>query len=113
MWKIWYDDYSNFSSLDGTPQDAPRAGVEVIVQDDEQSGRWNQCMDDYYIWKGDRWLGVDQFGMYDYLLHNTGPCIVLFGRTVPNDAFRLILKKAEEDPEFPLRSAWHKGELRL
>lgn len=110
-WKLWYSDGSSYSELDGPPERAPAFGVQVITQQNEETGRYNQCMDDFYVWRKGRWFGCDKIGLIDYLAHEA-PCIVRFGRTEPNDVFYRILKKAEADPEFPVRSAWKKGELR-
>ena len=104
MWKIYYGDGSTFSHKDGDPSDAPAWDVQVIVQLDPQTGRYNQTGDDYYVWR-EKWVGVDQVGFIDYLAHEC-PSIVKFGRTIGNERHKAILKKANEDTDFPPRSAW-------
>jgi len=116
-WKIWYydentDEISSFSNEDGEPWDAPAFGVQIITQEDDLAGRWNQVGDNYYVWRKDRWWGADIIGMFDYLANWKGRCVVRFGRHASNDMFQRVLVAAEEDKDFPKRSAWHKGEIR-
>jgi hypothetical protein len=105
MWRIYYGNGKTFSSLDGLPEDAPPWNVQLIIQLDEITGRYNQTGDNFYIWIGDKWVGVDQIGLLDYLAHES-PSIVKFGRTLSNEDYKKILKVAESDSDFPSRSAW-------
>jgi hypothetical protein len=109
MWKIWYGDGSTFSSKDGAPSAAPAWDVQVIVQVDPITGRYNQTGDNYYVWRDTRWCGVDEVGFIDYLA-NEPPSIVKFGRTIGNEQHRDILRAAEADPDFPSRSGWKPDE---
>lgn len=107
-WKVWYGDGSSFSDEDGLPEEAPGFNVQVITQENEQSGRYNQCLDDYYIFRDGRWFGVDFVGFLDYVVNELGA--VKLGRTLTNEKFQKILELAESDPDFPKRSAYHKSE---
>ena len=107
-WRIFYGDGSTFSNNDGAPGDAPAWDVQVIVQVDPITGRYNQTGDNYYVWRG-RWVGVDQVGLIDYLAHEA-PSVVRFGKTVGNEQHRRVLEVAEADPDFPSRSGWKPDE---
>jgi hypothetical protein len=67
--------------------------VQVIVQDHPDVGWHTQSGYDYYI-KRDRWVGVDLFGLYDWLL-DTG--LVLFGRTLTTAEFNKVMTRAVKD----------------
>jgi len=107
-WKIYYGDDSTFSDQDGTPWIAPARDVQVIVMTSKDHGWRTQAGSDYYVWddrgNGARWWGVDQFGMYDYLL-DPGYKRVLFGRTVTSDRFSEIYSRASVDPDFPKKTS--------
>jgi len=96
MWLIYYGDGVVLSDKDHTPFTLPkRADVQVIIQPDPKYVWFSQCGDDYYVWRGDRWWGVDHFGLYDYLLQPGEKC-VLFGRTIDNEDFHAIFEDARE-----------------
>ncbi len=53
-WKIWYVDGSTFTNDDGTPNDAPKHGVEVIAE--KRDGRtilW--VYGEVYCWIDNGW----------------------------------------------------------
>ena len=108
-WKIYYGDGTTFSDQDGTPFIAPARDVQVIVMNDKNHAWRTQAGNDYYVWddRGDgaRWWGVDQFGMYDYLI-DPGYKRVLFGRTVTSNQFDNIFRLASNDPDFPKKTAF-------
>lgn len=106
-WKIFYEDGSTYSSDDGPPETAPALGVQVIVQEDLDTGRYNQSGSDYYVFRDGRWWGVDIFGLFDFLIHHAP---VTFGRTIANKDYLEIYYQAEADPAFPRRSAFRPGE---
>ena len=112
MWKIWYGDGTSFGDENGPPEMAPPCNVQVIVQDDERTGRYNQCGSDYYIWRDGRWLGCDIFGLWDYLCQKDR-AIVRFGRTLYRDDFQHILTMAEADDTMPRRSGWKSKGMRI
>ena len=112
LWRIRYNDRPPFDNLQGNPWSAPRTGVLVITQIDEQTGRFMQARSDFYVWRSDRWWGVDLAGLYDYLFfeENQHPKAALMGRTVSNPLFQKAFREAENDPDFPPRSARHWSE---
>jgi len=79
---------------DGEADDhIPKArDVQVILQYDPERGPYFQSGFDYYVWKGDRWQGVDIFGLYDFLIDSG---LVLFGRTITNAEYNAIFKRAD------------------
>lgn len=76
--------YSDGSTWDGDPEDAPGWGVVAITQ------------------YGDGWWGHDLAGLLDCLAQ-PGPNVVVHGRSVSRDEWRRFLKLADRDPDFPPR----------
>jgi hypothetical protein len=109
-WRFYYGDESTFSNEDGSPEEAPGSDVQIIIQEDPENGRYFQSGSDYYVWRDDRWWGVDIFGLFDFLVDNS---LVKFGRTIDTKLHRKLHMKAEEDPDFPPRSRFQSGERRL
>ena len=130
-WRIYYGDGSTFSNQDGTPEDAPIANVQVIVQPHLMSGRYWQTMCDYYVYWSDHWVGTDIAGVLDFLVDsgllqwgseidaavivqravNTG--LVKLGRTLEKKRYYAILKQANADPNFPRRTAYLSDEWKI
>jgi hypothetical protein len=61
-------------------------------------------MNDYYVWKGDRWQGCDLFYLWQYWFVEkfAFPKVSLAGQTVRNSEFEEIRKQARE-----LRDKWN------
>lgn len=95
MWRIYY---AGGTTHDGTAADVPSVrttGVQVIVQFDPYTERWYlQHTSDNYVWKGDRWLGVDDTGRTVYLVE-PGWKRVLFGETIRNQEWLAIYQEAK------------------
>lgn len=102
--RIYYDDSAVYA---GDPYKAPALGVLVIVEKDPDSGRRLVSAKDYYVWdeKESRWWSVDYIGMIDYLIQ-PGKKRVLFGRTVESKKWYEVMRIANEDPDFPIRTCW-------
>lgn len=82
-WKIFYEDGSTFSNLDGFPEEAPAFGVVGIA-----------CQPDL-------WGCGDFVGLIDYLAHSPGYYkVVRFGRLVANDVYDRVIKACRDDPDF-------------
>jgi len=110
-WRIYY---TSGSTYDGAPEDAPERGVQCIVHDAAETGRTILSRFDFYCWHPDRaipWDGHDIFGLWDYLAA-PGWKRVIFGESIPNEDFAAIHEQAEQDPDFPARSAHQPGERR-
>jgi len=115
-WKIYYNDRSTFSSLDGDPEDAPTRGVQVIAQDDPRLVWVTQAKSDYYIWDdrgdGPRFWGVDLFGLWEYLFTKPGKKIALAGMTIGSFDYDEIWRDAVNDPMFGRKATFARDELR-
>ena len=100
-WRIYYSDGSTYSDEDGTPADAPGSGVICAACYDEDNRRKLAVSADYYVYEagmspGGRWLGVDLFGLWDYLAR-PGWKTVKFGRMVGDSQFRQVMLAATND----------------
>lgn len=84
----------------GTP---PARDVQVILQEDDK-GPYFQSGADYYVWWDERWLGVDLFGLFDYLMDSG---LVLFGRTITNEEYQAIYQEAKVE-----KRTWRPNERR-
>ena len=103
-WKIFYDDFSTYSNLDGPPEDAKAWGVQVIALLDYKIGRTIQFKKDYYIWKNEQWWGVDHMGFIDYM-QQPGFKKVLFGRVLETETFKEICDLAMfKDEDLPYKT---------
>jgi hypothetical protein len=78
-WKIYYDDGTTFSDLDGTPDLAPAFGVQAVV-----------CSPDL-------WGCGDIVGLIDYLSQPGMHKCVRFGRLTTNKKYADVLDMARSD----------------
>lgn len=94
-WKIYYGDGSTIDSRGAIPCEVPGTNVQVIVQDGKlQSGK------DAYYWNADiGWCGCDTAGMFDYLHFYVGHQKVIFGRSIRDEDYWEIRKKARAELE--------------
>lgn len=111
-WRIYYGDGSTFHCSEGTPFDAPRLNVQIIQQqrDDMPRGYGLIHGKDIYGWMGGElvdgvwlpgtfgWQGFDTAGMYDYLMMQPGPKVLLFGRTLHNEMYQKCVRRAQNEP---------------
>ena len=111
-WRIWYDNGTCYDSEIGTPQNAPGLGVICIVKESERTGRVKLSGADYYLWREGQWVRADLFGLWDYMA-GRGWKKAVFGRTVPRPQYEAVMQRAEEDTDFPARSAWEPWEHRI
>lgn len=101
MFRIYYDGGATY---DDDPFNAPCFGVLLIVENDFDHGRRIVSNGDYYVWDG-RWWNKDFIGLIDYL-QTPGPKKVVMGRMVANDEFNRVYAIANEDTDFPNRTAY-------
>ncbi len=109
-WKIYYGDGMVFSSDDGPPEKAPGWGVAVIVQLDRRRGRMKVYQWGHYCWHGTpdgAWWGHDHTGLMDCLAIPGSSNIVLHGRTISQEMYARLLKRADADPDFPPPESAH------
>ena len=98
MWWRVYTSDGVFTSDDGSPWDAPRQDVQVIVQQDDAAGYRLIHSKDYFYWEEDRggWNGGDTFAMFDHLLRAKHPCVI-FGRMLSDEAWRELFHRVKAD----------------
>ena len=97
-WRIYYDGGRVFTSEDGTPWDAPRTGVQIIVQEHDRVG-WEilNSADEYYYEADKRgWYEAKGFTFYEHLIRAKRPLIV-FGRMVSNAEYSALLTQVKAD----------------
>lgn len=87
----------------------PARDVQVIVQEDERTGWFMLTGFDYYVQRGGWWIGVDIFGLFDFLLDSG---VVLFGRTIDADEYDNIYQRARTDLNI-VKSSWLPKERRV
>jgi hypothetical protein len=104
-WRIYYDDGSTFSSLDGEPHEAPPRGFICVVGYDDKNGRYILAQWDHYYYdkEADQWWGCDIHGLIDRLCMNRIYAYKL-GRTVTSTEYQKIMDSADKDPDFPRRA---------
>ena len=106
-WRIYYGDDSTYDSNDGSPEDAPAANIQAIVQFNELVGRELLRKFDFYLHIDGQWIGVDWFGLVDHMMDQG---IVKSGRCLPREQYQKISYKALHDSDFPPKSATLEGE---
>jgi hypothetical protein len=96
-WRVYYDDGSCFTSQEGTPFDAPRRGVQIIVQEKDGGHELVWGRDHFYFEpKSGGWCTSDLFGALDHLMRAERQCL-LFGRWLNDDEFRELHRRVRED----------------
>ena len=109
-WEILYDDGSRFGSKDGAYWQAPRTGVQAVLQDEPNVGvELAHSPDGWWFWKDGRWWGSDREGVYDYLRTHMSPelCVVQ-GRWVSHERWAEIQAMVRHR-----KSAWYYFERRV
>lgn len=111
-WRIYYEDGSTFTNLDGAPEDAPAFGMLMVVQTDPDVGRMIMHAWDWFFWREDdqQWWGADIYGLLDQMLHNKPLKALKQGRNTQTSNYQAILQRAIDDPDFPPKSAVKRGE---
>ncbi len=103
-WCVWYVDGTTFSSEDGTPAEAPGAGVVVIAQDGGNHGdpyvtggqQWTTVAGyDWYIFDRGYWFSVNMSGLVQYVAE-PGAKVVKAGRWVPPEVYDQLRREAAE-----------------
>jgi len=110
FWRVYYGDGTTFSNEDGFVYNVPTRNVQVIVQHSKEHGIELISSTDYYIWNNNRWYGVDQFGLYDYLI-DPGWKRVLFGRMLTKEEYNAIWSLVSEEAKEE-KTAFEKWERR-
>ena len=93
--KIFYDDGSTYSDIDGPIDRAQKQGVVIILVEDGDN-KHTESDKDFYCYFPQGWVGVEQYGLYDYL-QSPGFKLVLFGRAVDKITRERIFNHAKND----------------
>lgn len=112
-WMAYYADGQELSNQDNTPANLPGWGVLVIVQADDRVGRVTLHSHDFYLYITDTgWIGVDWFGLIDWLVNDTGRNVeaVKTGRMVDNPTFDRAMVAAATVKGFPRKSGRRQSE---
>jgi len=96
-WRV-YTASGVFTSEDGSPWDAPRQDVQIIVQEDDAAGWRIVHSKDYYYFEEERggWNGGDTFAMFDHMLRAKSPCL-LFGRMLSDEDWKALFSRVKTD----------------
>ena len=121
MWRIYYDDGSTFDDEQGAWSNAPSRGVMCVTAPSAKLGRRTPQGRNFYVMALDgEPYGMDWPGLWDHLIRIDSSeahkplrdvdldalCSdVKFGRMVVPEVFEPILLYAQNDPDFPDRSA--------
>jgi hypothetical protein len=95
-WRIYYGE-GVFTDADGSPFDAPRVDVQVIVQ--EKDGDYELIHGkDYFYWEPKRggWHATDLFGAFDHLIRAERQCL-LVGRMLADDEWATLWSRVKQD----------------
>jgi hypothetical protein len=115
-WNIEYIDGSEFSNLDGRPEDAPGGGVESIAQEDTNGevGTIIHNGSDFYVFDKQYggWYGMDIFGFVQYLIR-PGLKIIKLAETTTIENFLALRKRIKENPNLPDKSANYPWETHI
>jgi len=108
-WEILYDDGSRYGPEDGAYWQAPRTGVQAVLQDDTQVGVESvYSPDGWWIWKDSRWYGTNLEGVSDYRRSHMSPELcILEGRWVSHERWAEILREIADR-----KTAWYAHERR-
>jgi hypothetical protein len=87
---------------------SPVRNVQVILQPHPDLGWHTQTGYDYYVRRDGVWVGVDIFGLFDWLLDQG----VLFGRTLTGRQYKDILNRAVKDLG-GLKKGWIRSERQV
>lgn len=95
FWEVYYGDGSIVNYRESSVEALSGRNVQVVLQEDPDISWVTLSSSDYYIWKNDRWVGVDFTGLILYLI-DSGWKKVLVGETITHKEFKGIFKRARE-----------------
>lgn len=99
-WRIYYDDGSTYSDQDGSPFHAIPTGVIVVAVErpNHPNGFGLNYEKEAFYWRPDiGWQACDKYGLADYEMLYRGPKVMLFGRSIRDETYFEILKRAKEE----------------
>ena len=113
IFRIYYGDETEWVGSD--VEDAPRLNVQAIAWEDPDKttygvGRVVLQGADYYVYVCSQMRFIQVLGetdLIDHVLHS-GPVTVFKGRTVRDDIYRRIIKRANNDKGMPSKTGINK-----
>ena len=91
-WKVYYDNESTFSSLEGSWGDAPCNGIQVLVEFYEDGTKKLHVERDYYILDDGKAYGTNN--IHPYLDKQK---VIKFGRWSSDDKFKALVERAKKE----------------
>lgn len=96
-WKIYYDNGAVFTNEDGEPHQAPRQGVQIVVQEKDGDYELIHGRDHFYFEpKVGGWYSSDLFGAMDHLLRAERQCL-LFGRMMADADYHALMVRVRKE----------------
>ena len=94
--RIYYGDGTTY---EGDPFEAPGSNVQVVIVAWDGPRGWRKVQGkDFYLWMGYLgWRGSDMSGVIDYFHHYKGPQKVLLGRTIHDEVYQAISRRASAE----------------
>lgn len=111
-WKIYYGDGSTATNESHRLEEVRGDDVQLIVQE-EPTVKWEMLhARDFYIWhfSGERWIGVDWFGLYQYMCR-PGFNVILVGQTLLREDFNNLYRIAKADRDFARKEGFLRTEI--
>ena len=98
-WKIYYDDDSTFTDADGTPFEAPRIGVQFIVQKLEHNKKYLILSGaDYYTYQDEfGWWSCTELDMFDHLFTAGSNQLFVKGKMIGYDTHNKQILRVHAD----------------
>lgn len=109
-WKVYYTENRTYN---GSVENVPIWEVLLIVERDRNHGRKIVSGGDYYIFDNERWQSVDSVGMLQYMARPGMYKRFLVGVMIDDDDWNEVVKKARNDPDFPVQTALHGYETKV
>ena len=103
-YKIFYANGQTYCDEDGPVNEAPKAGVMMVVVEDAEVGRVIEQGGPYWVYDGFRWTNVNEAGLHMYMF-SPGWKLVLYAQAVPDNHYRNFLAVATSDTYLPPKTA--------
>ena len=109
LWAIYYGDGSIFTDEDGSPFDAPRTNVQIIVEKHPRLGWELFSQSEYFYYEPETrgFYHADIFTVFSVLIRSKAP-LILFGQMISDEKFEEITLKMLDDLPSP-KTSWRRG----
>lgn len=106
MWRIYFADGSTFSSLEGSPLDAPYKRVAFILVSDPDVGRRIVHGQDAYVWTGREWWWCSERDAFDHVNESPRDRRGFRGQWMHKAEWLAMWDRALADPDFPMKGGF-------